>query len=276
MKKLNPIIRTETNTNQMSRKMYRKDKFMKRNIKIMIIATMILVAGCSKVKRAPENNDLSIVGSGNLVRQEREVSGFDHIDAGLIFDLTIRQGDEFGVVLVADDNWVDFLSTDVEGNTLVLDYIDGYAYNVSNVTMRVEVTLPELAGLSLGGSAHAWLGDFRDEKSLVVTLNGSSYLNGAITADQFNLQVNGSSLVQLSGSGHSLFLDICGSSLVDLSGFEAEEAEIDLACSDLTIVQVRGRLNVHAAQNSKLYYIGEPEQRMIDVYGSASVLPYKE
>jgi len=70
--------------------------------------------------------------------------------------------------------------------------------------MRVEVTVPELAGLGLSSSAHASLDGLQDVKSLNVELSGSSSLNGTLTADQLSLQVNGSSFVQLSGSG-SLF-----------------------------------------------------------------------
>jgi len=253
-----------------------KDETLTGLSRLVLALSLLTITGCTQVGRAPHWQDVSIVGSGNIVSQTRPLSGFTRVDAGLVFDLTIQQGEEYSVVLVADDNWVDYLSADVEGTTLVLDYVDGYAYNVSGVTTRVEITMPELEGLSLSSSAHARLDDVQAAELLVVEMTGSTSLNGTLTADVLNLGFNGGSFVDLAGSSHTINLDICGSSLVNLSELEADQAKIELACSDITIVQVHERLAVEAAQNAQLYYVGAPKERMINVHESASVLPYTE
>jgi hypothetical protein len=253
-----------------------KDGTLTALSKLVLALNLLAITGCVPVEPAPQWEDVSIVGSGNIVSQTRPLSDFTRIEAGLIFDLAIQQGDEYRVVVVADDNWVDYLSTEVVGTTLVLDYIDGYAYNVSGVTTRVEITMPELVGLNLSSSAHAALGGFQAMLPLEVQMTGSTYLNGTLFSDVLNLKVNGGSFVDLNGASHTINLDICGSSLVNLSELEVDRADVELACSDITLVQVHERLTVDAAQNAQLYYVGSPAKRMLNVYESAAVLPYTE
>jgi hypothetical protein len=169
-----------------------------------------------------------------------------------------------------------YLTADTEGTTLYLDLKEGYAYDIDAVTTRVEVTMPELTSLSLSSSAYARLDGFQTSKPLELEFTGSTYLNGTRTADELSLQINGSGLVELSGSSRDLRLDVCGSGLVELSDLVAYRSEIDLACSDTTIVQVSERLAVDTAQNAQLHYVGIPGQRVINVHQSASIPPYKE
>ena len=63
---------------------------------------------------------------------------------------------------------------------------------------------------------------------------------------------------------------------MDLSNIEAEQADVYLACLGLTLVKVIERLDVEAAQNSQLDFVGLPDQRTINVHESASVLPYTD
>ncbi|NIS80634.1 MAG: hypothetical protein GTO14_10605 [Anaerolineales bacterium] len=248
-----------------------KDEAMNTPSRLILALFVLTITGCTQVKRATQQNNVNIVGSGDIVSQSRPLSGFNRLEAGLVFDLAVRQGDEFSVVFVADDNWVDYLSARVDGTTLVFDYKDGYAYNVSNVTTRVEVTMPELAGLSLGESSRAYIEGFETTGTFEAELTGSSRLDGNLAAETTRLAVFGSGSVQLSGSSETLELESCGNSLVDLRSFEVDHAILDLACSSSAVVLVTGRLNVEAAQHSQVFFRGNPASSAINVYESASV-----
>jgi putative cell wall-binding protein len=141
--------------------MHIKDETLKRIIEITLVVTLLLITSCAQVTRAPQNNNLSIVGSGNVVSQTRPLSGFDTLEAGLSFDLSIRQGEKFSVVFVADDNLVDYIAAEKIGTPINFDLKDDFTYDISNVTMRVEVTMPELSRLNLNGSSHAHLEGFQ-------------------------------------------------------------------------------------------------------------------
>lgn len=145
----------------------------------MLIAglSLLIITACGQVTQPPRWEDVTVHGSGNLVSQARSITGFDRIEAGLYFNLTVQQGDEFEVVFIADDNWVDYLAAELDGTTLRLGLKDGYAYNFYNTTMQVEITMPKLAGLTLGEFSQAHIKGFAQDEPSSVELTGSSYLD---------------------------------------------------------------------------------------------------
>jgi hypothetical protein len=250
-----------------------KGETMKRTNAFVLLVALFSITSCAQVRRAPRNNDLSIVGSGNVVSQTRPLSDFDTLEAGLSFGLSVRQGDEFSVVFVADDNLVDYLVADKNGTTLSFGLKDGYAYNISNVTMRVEVTMPELAELSLNGSSHATLDGFKSMERFEAELTGSASLTGELEADTTSLNVYGSAYVELAGSSNELRIDACGNSVTDLSDFRVKDAALDASCSSTVVVQVDGRLHGEVSQNSRVYYLGNPDLSGVTAVEHASVQP---
>lgn len=50
--------------------------------KLILIILVVLVASCSQIDRVPQNNNLSITGSGNIVSREVAISAFDQVEPG--------------------------------------------------------------------------------------------------------------------------------------------------------------------------------------------------
>ena len=65
----------------------------------------------------------SVEGSGNLITQTREVGSFSGIDVrgGANVELTVDPSRTKSVSVTYDDNVIDFVITEVDGNTLVID-----------------------------------------------------------------------------------------------------------------------------------------------------------
>ena len=149
-----------------------------KSLSMLIVGlSLLIITGCGQVKQPPRWEDVTVHGSGNLVSQARPITGFDRIEAGLYFNLTVQQGDEFEVVFIADDNWVDYLSAELDGTTLRLGLKDGYAYNFYNTTMQVEITMPKLSGLTLSEFSQAHIKGFAVDEPSAVELTGSSYMD---------------------------------------------------------------------------------------------------
>ena len=86
--------------------------FNKLRIPVLLIVAALL-AGCGVV---------SITGSGNVVTQEEAITGFDRLDVSQGFQVDVRQGDTFSVVIRVDDNLVDRLDTGTGANCRVQIY----------------------------------------------------------------------------------------------------------------------------------------------------------
>ena len=241
---------------------------MKKITFVLIVALTVLAAGCSNTKPA-ENNHLAIEGSGNLVSRQLDYTGFDKVEAGLSFGLTIRHGDDFNITLTSDDNFIDYILVEKSGTTLRIDYKPGYAYNVRGVTMHIEVTLPDLAGLSLGESSHTRLVDVRSGQNFEAKLTGSSMLEGDLQAAEANFILSGSTYLSLTGTAEQLKLESCGNSVANLENFAAGNAFLEVSCNSITSVRVEGNLDIDASQYAQVFYWGEPESVNNAVFESA-------
>jgi hypothetical protein len=207
-----------------------------------------------------------------VVTQEEAISDFDKVDISHSFEVDIKQGEEFSVVIRVDDNLVEQLQVEKFGSTLKIGLKPGVSM-VSNATLEAEITMPELTGLDLSGASNATISGFKSTKNLTVDLSGASSLRGDIEAGDTSFDLSGSSNANLIGSGGNLTLDASGSSDVDLSDFPVADAEIDASGASTVTVNASGRLDVDASGASDVYYLGNPSMGTIDTSGASSIEP---
>ena len=239
---------------------------------ILIIITLLLF-GCSQSDQGIQQKEINLSGSGNLVTREITLTDFDRVEAGLNFDLNIRQGTTPRVILTSDDNFIDYIQVEQVNKTLRFGFIPGYAYDTRGITLRAEVFMPELTRLDLEGSSHANIDGYQSLGILEARLTGASALTGDVQVKSAILNAYGSSFVQLSGSGTNLRLETCGANLVDLGAFAAEEATIEISCNSRANVDVSDQLQIEASQYAQVVYDGNPSITAFKVNESASVRP---
>ena len=146
---------------------------MKNISKLFLVIITILLIGCSQIKRDGQNDELTITGSGILVSQEVALSDFDQVEAGLYFDLSIHQGEEPHVVLISDDNFIDYIQVAQAGSGISFGFKPGQAYDISGVTLKADITTPRLSKLELSGSSYAHFDGYQSNQPFEVNLTGS-------------------------------------------------------------------------------------------------------
>jgi hypothetical protein len=280
---------------------------MIRNIFLLVVLVIIssmLVSGCCCCAFTDESADWltkgglisefsSVVeGTGKIKTQEFKLSGFNQVDISSSFEVQITQGEEFNVLVHADEAVFPYLNVAVQGDTL------GIGIDSSNISLfkvnilKAEVIMPELNKLKVSGTSEVDVEGFDSEKNLQVDLSGasgldltmnsgkvnleisgSSKLRGKINAGDINLTSSGASSVNLAGSGEDLIVESSGSSDVDLSELSVEDARIDASGASKIMVNASGTLNVHASGASSIYYLNNPSMGNIDVEKSSKLEP---
>jgi hypothetical protein len=132
-------------------------------------------------------------GSGVPATQSRDLAAFSSVDLAGSNNVVIRIGEQQSVVVTADDNVVDRITTEVRSDQLVIANTPG-SFTTKSPT-SVEVTVPTLDALTLSGSGNIVLEGIAAE-SLEVTLPGSGTLTGSGTATRLDVTVDGSGTVQ--------------------------------------------------------------------------------
>ncbi len=245
---------------------------MKFRVLITLVLTVPLVSGCCAL---PDLTDLlgqgSLIGSGNVVTVEFDLSGFDDIEVSNAFDVEISQGDAFSVLVRVDDNVEQYLDVVKEGSTLKIGVKPLPLSSVTAVTLEAEVTMPELRGLELSGASSASTAGFQSGGPFYAEVSGASSLQGDIEAGGVRFDVSGASDVTLIGAAADLAVDVSGASAVDLARFPVSNASIGVSGASSATVNASGTLDVEASGGSRVRYLGSPNLGSVDSSGGSTI-----
>jgi len=148
-------------------------------------------------------------GSGIPATEAREVAAFGSVQLAGSNNVVIRVGEKQSVVVRADDNLLDHVTTEVQSGELVIGNTPGGFTTKS--PMCVEIGVPTLSGLTLSGSGNIDVEGIEAE-SLTVSLPGSGMVTGGGAATRLDVTVDGSGTVQLTQIAANVVRAVVGGS----------------------------------------------------------------
>ena len=187
-------------------------------------------------------------GSGNIVRENRKVTGFDKVAVGGGFQVEVVAGKEFGVEVEADDNLMPLVITEVDGDTLSIDTEKNYS---AKSPLRVRITAPDIVGIDTSGGAG-------------VTVSG-------VKNSGLSIESSGGSRVTVSGDTAKLNIDMSGGAKILAGSLTAIDANIDGSGGSSVEVVVSGDLRSDISGGSRVTYRGEPTNIFTNKSGAARV-----
>lgn len=186
-------------------------------------------------------------GEGPYTQTERAVGEFDKIELAGGMQLDVIVGGPQNVVIHADENLHEYISTKVEGGTLEIEFTESLS---SSNSFRAEISVPRLVGMDISGSSQ---------------MNVSG-----IDSDSFEIDVAGSAKGTFSGQVGALNVDVAGSSQLNFFELQARDVTIDVAGSARLDVNAASTLDVDIAGSGVVTYRGQPAIDL-DQAGSAKV-----
>ena len=212
-----------------------------------------------------------VVGSGELVTEEKDFADFTIVEVGWGFEVEIDQADSCSINITADDNMLDHIEVSSPGNKLTIGLKWGYSYQ--DVTLRAEITMPDLYELEFSGGTQGTIEGFTSSDEFVVGLSGGSSLIGDFTTSEdarFTLS-GGSRLIELDGEARDLRISGSGGSQLELSDFQVVNADVSLSGGSRATINLDGRLDADLSGGSNLLYIGDPTMGNIQTSGGSTV-----
>ncbi len=250
----------------------------------LLLVDSLLLAGC------PAGPLQTIAALGRTVTQEPEITDFDRLQVSHAFDVTVRQGEPYRVVIEVDEAVLPHLQVDRQGSTLRIGIEPGWRIFRGPTTLRAEVTLPQLAGLTASGASRVNLSGFDSSDALEITASGASRVNGQINArdttiaasgaseidlrgafQDLAVEASGASNVTLDGSGQNLRANASGGSEINLANLPIVDARVEASGASTVRVQPSGALDVEASGASNVYYSGNPTMGNISTSGASSI-----
>lgn len=208
------------------------------------------------------------VGEGTFETQQRNLSEFNSVALDLAADVTVLKGDSFAVLIHAQGNLLEKITTKVSGGTL---RIDSKGCIESNERIKITAWLPELEEVEVSGSGNVLVPDTFQVKNLQLSIKGSGDITGKFIAAKVESDIAGSGDINLTGSANKHSIDIMGSGNVNAIDFPCNAADVDVTGSGDVFVYAIQNLNIGVNGSGTVHYKGKPQVNS-NVNGSGKVV----
>lgn len=232
---------------------------------------VVFLSSCSLPDVVVNGIGRSVTGSGNLVTLEPPFEDFQRVDISHAFQAEVSQGDAYSVVITVDDNLEEYLDVRVVGDTLQVGFDGDGPFTMRNTTMRAQITMPELTGITSSGASQVRVSGFSTTKDLRVDVSGASTVRGQIDTGDLNADVSGASRLELTGQGQDGNITASGASQANLGDFRMENVTVEASGASRAEVYASGRLDAEASGASTVLYSGDPTLGRTNTSGASTI-----
>jgi hypothetical protein len=246
----------------------RKEFKMYHRIIMGLTGMLMIMAACS------DNNDINapshnIHGSGDLVSETRPLPSFNSIVIYTVSYVDIAQGANQEVVVTADDNIIEYISTPVYDGVLYISVYD--EVSISDFSLELDLTVTDLEAVVVNSVASVDGNGSFDVDYLLFEMNSVGNINIDLNAVEVYSVNNSVGTIELSGaaSRHNVAVSSVGS----IRAFDLETDTTYVSANSVGNAYVKANLFLHATINDigSIYYRGYPEIHL-DVNGTGRLI----
>lgn len=189
-----------------------------------------------------------VKGSGNLKNEKREVSEFKAVKVGGVFKVEITAQKDFDVQIEADDNLLQYINTEIDGETLELSTSKKIS---SRNPIIVRIGAPDIENLEVSGASSVFVNNLNND-SLKVDLSGASN-------------------VKTEGVTKNLKIELSGASRFDAEKLQAENVSVEASGASKADVFASMKLDADLSGASKVTYSGNPKDLVKNASGASKI-----
>ena len=215
-------------------------------MKTLLITLAVIIIIIFIIKHNLTKNNIQ--GSGNIISESRELNNFTSIILLGSIDVNIKTSESNNCVVVADDNLIPFIKTEVVNNKLNISLNESYA---SEEKLVVNINTPNYDEVSLSGSGNINILDFKNN-NLSLNISGSGNITGNGEVETLVVKIN--------GSGNLMSKEIKSKfATITING----SGEAEVFASDSISAKINGSGNIK--------YFGNPENVDSIINGSGDI-----
>ena len=155
-------------------------------MKTLLITLAVIIIIIFLIKNNLTKNNIQ--GSGNIISESRELNNFTSIILLGSIDVNIKTSESNNCVVVADDNLIPYIKTEVVNNKLNISLNESYS---SEEKLVVNINTPNYDEVSLSGSGNINILDFKNN-NLSLNISGSGNITGNGEVETLVVKINGS------------------------------------------------------------------------------------
>jgi len=200
-------------------------------------------------------------GSGNVVTETRDVSGFHSIDISYPAQVLVKQGSKESLEIEAEDNLLPGLKTQVKDGVLEIFYKRENGKHVNPTkTVKITIVVKDLTSVDFTSAGDLTIEDLKTN-ALDVSLSGAGNLKlDKILVKALDISLSGAGSMSASGTADDLSLNISGFGDFKGTDLHSKDAQVDISGAGSATTWVDNNLDAQISGAGSISY-----------YGSASV-----
>ncbi len=243
--------------------LYHKPSFMKRLLFLAMLFSVFLTS-CRYV------GGERIRGNGNVNTENRSVSSFTGIEVSGNAEIIIKQDSVYSVKVEADENLLNHIMTEVDGNTLEI-YPRNHANLKSTRGIKVYISGPSIIYYKASGACIiSTENKITSTEKVYIDLSGASDVRMELMAPTIEAELSGAGSIIISGQTKDFKVDGSGSTKIRCGDLLAENVMLDLSGASDAEVYASVKLDVEVSGAADVKYKGNATVRK-DISGAGSV-----
>ena len=200
-------------------------------------------------------------GSGNVVTETRDVSGFHAIDISYPAQVLVKQGSKESLEIEAEDNLLPGLKTQVKNGVLDIFYKTTNGKHVNPTkTVKITIVVKDLTSVDFTSAGDLTIENLKTN-ALDVSLSGAGNLKlDKILVKALGVDLSGAGSMSASGTADDLNLNISGFGDFKGTDLHSKDAQVDISGAGSATTWVDNNLDAQISGAGSISY-----------YGSASV-----
>jgi hypothetical protein len=196
-------------------------------------------------------------GSGNVINQSRNVSGFNQVSVDGSGTLIITQGNSESLTIEAEDNIIPEIKTTVNNNDLTISF--GNRTVIPTKPIKYYLTVKDLNSISYSGSGKIQSTGLKTN-SLTININGAGEGNLTnLNVNTLKIIISGAGKLFMSGNANNQDISISGAGEYNTNDLSSKTATITISGAGKGTVRVSDSLNAIVNGAGQISYIGNPK-----------------
>jgi hypothetical protein len=166
-------------------------------------------------------------GSGEIIRESREVKNFDKINLNGGFDISLKQGDSISLIVETDDNLVKYVRTNVDERELEITETKSICTRVK----KIYLTVPNLKKITINGAGEIIAKSPVHYNYLEIEGNGASSVRfEELNCPNLAIDISGAGDIRVNkGRGGNLAIRASGAADVKMKDFQTDSSKVEIS-----------------------------------------------
>jgi hypothetical protein len=197
-----------------------------------------------------------LTGSGNIKTADRKVTDFKQLDIAGAYKIMLKQDSSLTVSVTADDNILELIKTEVEGDKLKISTNKKNICTSGDITVTIGIR--HLEAIKASGAVTVTSKGKVITKNIDLDLSGATNINLDLNAADVHTEGSGVTEITLRGQASSHFINLSGGGRIHAFDFTVGNYDLSLSGASECDINVLHELTVNSSGASSINYKGNP------------------